>query len=799
MVLTSCGAGRLRSFMLVCLYSSHEQPAQTKDFSQHRKIYDSMTWRTRKRQGVPAGTPAYLYSIMGKYGLAGGYFMNQKTGLRLKHRIFRIQHSQFYTLAAQLTRDFQHWLDRKEEQKPITALFCVLAVVILATIEINLFNELVQNLLSRGLNTRSYGSGVYVTLLWEFIEYGVIFYALFFFARIPFCIGILLGIVLGVYGGSSHYPAALLPVGSETAFIAYIAFFQFETLKAWASKWMQRRKKLVPIIGVAVYVISVYLLAGFVGDHYGQMAQYLVLIIGIIIFVIWIKKRKLFPETSLFDATLEPEKYFNNEGVVLGWCHCNIPEKNPDEEDELMPYKKAAHVVRYQTDKHFLSIMPNRSGKGRSQIISNLLQLADWSCWVVDPKGENALVTAQWRREQGHEIVIFNPYGLWADEFKARGFDTFQTFNPLLNLDPNSDRFIGDVDTLADALIYNTGGDSHWSDGAKGLVALLIMYLVTEPTEKPTFRRLRELIAGGYNSLAVAFGLMHESPSDLVRENVGRFEHLSKETEGLIATAETQINIFRNKTLCNALEGGAFDFEAMKHKKMTVYMILPAEYLMTQARFLRLLLLSAMSQYTRSEEGPHRIMVLLDEFANLGPLQIIEQGAALISGYGVTLWPFVQNLSQLQKLYPNNWEVFIANAAAITVANVNDVATAEYFSKRAGKTVKHLFSWSWSSVRGGQSSSTSGHSKTESIQDIVWSETGYVFFEGKAPPLIVLKSNYDDTRLPWHDRAAGNPMVKRKPSDGENVSLAAAPHSLKSEISPVLGSLASLIDVDAVL
>jgi type IV secretion system protein VirD4 len=161
-------------------------------------------------------------------------------------------------------------------------------------------------------------------------------------------------------------------------------------------------------------------------------------------------------------------------------------------------------------------------------------------------------------------------------------------------------------------------------------------------------------------------------------------------------------------------------------------------------------------------------MVLLDEFANLGPLQMVEQGAALISGYGVTLWPFVQNLSQLQKLYPNNWEVFIANAAAITVANVNDVTTAEYFSKRAGKTIKHLWSWSSSSTSGERASSTSGHSKSESIQDILPVEdiynlrgdSGYVFFEGKAPPLIALKSNYDDKRLPWHGRAAENPMVK---------------------------------------
>jgi len=66
------------------------------------------------------------------------------------------------------------------------------------------------------------------------------------------------------------------------------------------------------------------------------------------------------------------------------------------------------------------------------------------------------------------------------------------------------------------------------------------------------------------------------------------------------------------------------------------------------------------------------------------------------------------------------------------------------------------------------SGSSSGHSKTETILDILPVEdmynlrgaAGYVFFEGKTPPLIAAKSNYDDPRLPWHKLVAGNPIVK---------------------------------------
>jgi len=683
-----------------------------------------------------------------------------------------------YQKAAGILGEFHHWLERTEAKHPILAFLGVMLVAFLSSQCVHGFNVTTHNIVSKGIYTLVTYSGFisYADILEWYIQYAIIFLVLFSLARVPFYAGVLISFLRDIAGGDElylfTYPAILVPFALEAGLLVYVVRFEWETVLAWLAKWRQRKKSLQTLLGFAAYFFLVFQVGQFAAKQYWSWVEGLVWIAAFILLGFWFKKSRRPPETYLFDATKEPEKYFKNDGVVLGWNYCNIPEPNPAEEGELMPYAKAPHVVRYKTDKHFLSIMPNRSGKGRSQIIPNLLQLADWSCWVIDPKGENALTTAQWRRDQGHEIVIFNPYGLWEDEFKARGFTTFQTFNPLLNLDPESERFVGDVDALTDALVYSTGGDAHWSEGAKGLVSLLIMYLVTEPTETPTFRRLRELIAGGYNGLLDAFGLMSENPLDLVRENVGRYDKETKEVHSVIAIAETQTGIFRNKTLCNALDGGAFDFEAMKHKKMTVYMILPAEYLVTQARFLRLILLSAMSQFTRSEEGEHRIMVLLDEFANLGPLQMVEQGAALISGYGVTLWPFVQNLSQLQKLYPNNWEVFIANAAAITVANVNDVTTAEYFSKRAGKTIKHLFSSSSSFTSNtgekSSSSSTSGHSKSESIQDMLPVEdiynlhgsATYVFFEGKAPPLIAIKSNYDDKRLPWHGRAAVNPMVK---------------------------------------
>ena len=200
-----------------------------------------------------------------------------------------------------------------------------------------------------------------------------------------------------------------------------------------------------------------------------------------------------------------------------------------------------------------------------------------------------------------------------------------------------------------------------------------------------------------------------------------------------------------------------------------VFRELGTRYLITQARYLRLVLLVAMSQFMRSEKGDHQVLMMMDEFANLGALSIIENGYGLIAGHGITLWSFVQNLSQLKNLYPNNWETFIANSSVITVSNVNDVTTAEYFSLRAGKGDR----WKTSHITE-TNIGTNAKSRNESsnlvrednlpVIDFYCAKPNevFLFYGGQAIPEICNKALYDQYS-PYKERAKSNPMYK-----GEN-------------------------------
>ena len=447
-----------------------------------------------------------------------------------------------------------------------------------------------------------------------------------------------------------------------------------------------------------------------------------------------------------------------------------------------------SNTVTKETDQHLLSIAPTRSGKGRCLILPNLLHLTEHSVFVIDPKGENALVSANYRQEQGHEVVIFNPYGLHKEEFEKRGFTQFQCFNPLANLKPDDPDFIDNANTIAEALIYDTGhGDPHWVDSARGLLVFLIVYIVLEEQETDkTLRRLHAILSGGYAVLEKEIlPKAQESKNPLVFENVGRYAIETNEIHSIIATAETQTRIFKSNVICSALTGDAFDFEQIKHKKTSIYLILPSERLITQARYLRLILLVAMSQFMRSGKGKHQVLMMLDEFANLGKLNIIENGYGLIAGHGVTLWSFVQNLTQLQNLYPKNWETFIANSSVVTVSNVNDVTTAEYFSRRAGK--QEIPKQTLSSSNGVSGEAMYGtiqifnNANSSSINFVLEDalsvtniynapEYGlFLFFAGQAMPVRCIKIKYDlpfssspkqthQHPYPFSSRAKPNPM-----------------------------------------
>lgn len=355
--------------------------------------------------------------------------------------------------------------------------------------------------------------------------------------------------------------------------------------------------------------------------------------------------------------------------------------------------------IHYNGENHLVTIGKPGSGKGTTVIIPALLTYGG-SCFVIDPKGQNACVTAKQRQRLGNRVICLNPYGLHRERlgYSAR-------FNPLHTINPKSVNFVGDVGSLAAALIYPTGNDPHWSDSARELVACLIMYVCIEPSETRTLPRVRQLLClpdlledegesgrvgtdaqkkiSNFPMLIAEMSLSGFLP---LANKASQFIESTKEIKSIISQARTQTAFLDDPVIAECLSGSDFDFADMKKQKISVFLILPLKHLRAQARWLRLLVTSAIDALTNEPKpGDSRVLFLLDEFAQLDKLEAIEKALALVRGYGIQLWPFVQDLPQLKDVYPNRWESFLATAGIVQFFTPNDSVTAKYLSDKCGK------------------------------------------------------------------------------------------------------------------
>lgn len=377
---------------------------------------------------------------------------------------------------------------------------------------------------------------------------------------------------------------------------------------------------------------------------------------------------------------------------------------------------------------HILTVAGTRGGKGTNLIIPNLLDAGNVeTSWVViDPKGENAAVTAAYQREKGQNVVVLNPWGLLAENVGEA-----QSFNPLDMLpaidDPN---LVDDVQMIAEMIVPFSQDSSNkfFTDSARIIITGLLMHLVTTQTgDKRTLKTLWEWIRLGTESIGEGYEVLysievfdHElSPWDNLLIGMGMNEtplngeiiqNARHEINRMASTPETfgsimsdvllNTDFLKSPSLQQSLQSG-FDPKVLTDGKTTVYVIIPADKLRTHSRWLRLVTTSLMRSVIRAPNN--RVTFLLDEFAALGYMPEIETALSTYAGYNVTVWPILQTLGQLVHLYKDNWQTFIGNCTIRQYFSVNDNETAEYVSTAIGTTSNVLVSKKWFGVQDAES------------------------------------------------------------------------------------------------
>lgn len=401
-----------------------------------------------------------------------------------------------------------------------------------------------------------------------------------------------------------------------------------------------------------------------------------------------------------------------------------IRQEFPYETDRILIGAVGSQLVGVKDNRHIMTVAGSRAGK--SVTVANNLFHYRGSSLVIDPKGELANLTAKWRKEAlGQEVYILDPF----ERCDKALVDLKASFNPLFILHPNNKRLLEDAGLIADALVpQSPKTDPHWDESAKIFIEGLILYVATNCWDFPgkqTLVKVYELLnkkrdqeENGEEGEDDDKENRGKSIDLLIREMFAYADSLRKtitdensplldiaddieaaaldfderplnEKSSVLSTVRRHLKFLGYRAIQSVLQDHDFDLTDLKteEKGATIYLVLPAGRLGTCNRWLRLFINLALEAMEREKTIPDPpVLICMDEFPVLGHMKQIEDAAGQIAGFGVKLWPILQDLGQIKELYRGRWETFMGNAGVVQFFGNNDLTTLEYIQKRCGKT-----------------------------------------------------------------------------------------------------------------
>lgn len=281
------------------------------------------------------------------------------------------------------------------------------------------------------------------------------------------------------------------------------------------------------------------------------------------------------------NAELKKAGLLKGEGVPIGYT--------PD----------GRHALHYPGFGHLLCVAAARTGKGASLLVNALLSWR-YSVIVIDPKAENALVTAKSRKRFGR-VYILNPFKMFFDELGSMQ----ARLNPMQIISAASASFHADCDKLAAALVWDegTGEGKHWTTAARILVSGMIAAIIRHEADpdKKHLVEIARLISSGDELFTFCRTIMQQSHDPFIKQKLGRFalplgKQPGREMEDVISTAITQLGFIGNAAIAESLSGSDFRFSDLKKRPgTTVFICLPLDMLDVCDKYFRLILETALS------------------------------------------------------------------------------------------------------------------------------------------------------------------------------------------------------------
>jgi type IV secretion system protein VirD4 len=352
------------------------------------------------------------------------------------------------------------------------------------------------------------------------------------------------------------------------------------------------------------------------------------------------------------------------------------------------PSKTAPYVsATFQKFPHCLVVAPTRAGKGVGYVIPNTL-LFNGSIVVLDVKGEIFEATSRHRQAEGDAVYRFSPFDF---EHPTHRYNPLERVARIENLEQRYTELAKISDYFLTVSDKGTAGD-FLTEGRELFVAA---GLLAVEKGKPTIGEISRILFGRGATQAVygehAEEVKHPNAAQTFRKFAGYSDRTLSSHASVLGGAG--MTLWNNPAVDRATSGNDFSFVDLRKRPMSIYVVVNADDIRTLSPLIRLffgeLIATMRSTLPDPKSEPWPVMVMLDEFDQLGPMPIVEQALKQLAGHGARVSIITQSIPGLDNIYGENVRLSLESAAGMKLyLAANDKKTAGEISDALGKTTK---------------------------------------------------------------------------------------------------------------
>ena len=353
--------------------------------------------------------------------------------------------------------------------------------------------------------------------------------------------------------------------------------------------------------------------------------------------------------------------------------------------------RSGAPFVTTSDIPHAFVAAPTGSGKGVGVVIPTLLTYGG-SVICLDVKGENFGATSRARVALGDRVFKFAPY----DEHRRT-----HRFNPLdIVAAMPADRRYTEAQRIAESFIAMSGDNVQgFLVSAKQIFAAGVLAAVERDT--PTIGAVYDLLSegGDFAKMFKALAGWTEAP-----EAVSIFRRMSGTADRTLSAYmsvlfDGGLGAWQDGFVRSATDASDFDLGSFRRVPSSLYIVVSPNDLKVLAPVVRLLFQQMVATLQRGEPGPdepYPILMLLDEFPQLGRMATLSDAITTIRSYGGRMVIIAQSLANLKMAYgADGAQNFLANCRLQLFMAPADADTPEYVSRSIGDFTRKARSKSW--------------------------------------------------------------------------------------------------------